>query len=1017
MNKSRLFTKEEHDRPPKFTGVQRKRHLYIDKAFTDSILSSTRSIQNKVYIALAYRYFCYTNQFFDDAFSADLKFIANQLGAKQVPKWEDYKWDSKKRHRHIILEFMGVKSFDTPEAQEIVERENHNFALSQRSFKSCFHNLVTKLRQKYIEIPNFKTIDQTIRQAYADHENTLLCCIDRELSINAKDKLNSLYEQKADGDAQKYKLTLLKRFSQKLKPTEISKNVEAFNILHDLFSHVEPAFNAMNLNIEGLKHYANNVQRAQILQISKLAINKRHLQLVAFTAHQYFTLQDIFVETLIQSVTNAFNAADKKAKEHYYSIRHAQTKHTHDLVLSAKELQKALGDIEFILKNDSMTNEEKVVQALASLKTTLSQKENLKEVVDQVESDLDSMSGEALFYHFLDEGSLKLQQRCNKLVESLQFDIHSINRPLLQAIEKFKEKSGRVDASFPVDFMSAKERKYVDTKDKFKVSLYKVILFHHIMQAIKGDVLSIKYSYKYQSLEDYLINKYEFEKDIQGYLNQAEIPDAQDPTGILDKLELTIHAQYQETNTHLLNNENEYLKTDGLGGFKLAAYRRQTADMVELEEAKIDLFPEDERVSLCEVLSTVNRVTGFLSEFVHRSNVHVKQRPEDRALVAGLIGKGCHFSQHQFSKISKQIKNSTLVTAQNNYLTSESCNQACNAIMQYVEKMALTSIYLVDNEIHTSSDGMKYTVPKDSLNARNSFRYGGREPVVSAYAFSDSRNLFPHVEVISGSEREAHYMIDGVLKNEVVKSDMHVTDTHGYTEMVFGAAHLLNISFAPRIKNVHRSKIYSFKGKKAYSSKSFPVLPDGRIRRPLIEKEWKQILRVIVSIKLGYTTASQIFKRLNSYTEDNNPLYVALKEYGRIIKSLHILRYIDNLELRQAIHKQLNKGESGNKLDRALAIGHTGLSLATREEQEEVENCKRVIKNAIVCWNYMYLTQRLIDAPSDAERRAILEKIGASSTVSWEHIVIHGEFDFSDNSLQDTHHFSYEKMHDPNVIK
>jgi hypothetical protein len=75
------------------------------------------------------------------------------------------------------------------------------------------------------------------------------------------------------------------------------------------------------------------------------------------------------------------------------------------------------------------------------------------------------------------------------------------------------------------------------------------------------------------------------------------------------------------------------------------------------------------------------------------------------------------------------------------------------------------------------------------------------------------------------------------------------------------------------------------------------------------------------------------------------------------------------------------------------------------------------IKNAIVCWNYMYLTQRLIDAPSDAERRAILEKIGASSTVSWEHIVIHGEFDFSDNSLQDTHHFSYEKMHDPNVIK
>ena len=259
-------------------------------------------------------------------------------------------------------------------------------------------------------------------------------------------------------------------------------------------------------------------------------------------------------------------------------------------------------------------------------------------------------------------------------------------------------------------------------------------------------------------------------------------------------------------------------------------------------------------------------------------------------------------------------------------------------------------------------------------------------------------------------------MIDGVLKNSVVKTDMHVTDTHGYTEMVFGAAHLMNISFAPRLKNIHRLKRYSFKGKKAYSHLQYPILPDGNINREIIEKEWSQILRVIVSIKLGYTTASQVFKRLNSYTESNNPLYVALKEFGKIIKTFHILKYIDSLELRQAIHKQLNKGESGNKLDRALAIGHSGLNYATREEHEEVENCKRVIKNAIVCWNYMYLTQKLLDAKSSLDRRALLEKIKASSTVSWEHIVIHGEFDFSDLKLQDSHHFTYEKMHDPSLI-
>lgn len=1016
MPSNRLFTPENHDTPPHFTSVQRKRHLYIDKAFREGVLANVRKAENRVFLALAYRYFCYTNQFFNTAKQSDIKFVAHQLGCQRPPDWDSYHRDTRKRHHQLILEFMGVKAYSSEEAQALVKRENRTFAISQRPFKLCFQNLVSKLRKQRLEIPSYDLLAGSIERAYSQHEQGLLATLDEHLPVSTKNKLDTLFDKLPERHARAYQLTLLKKFSQKLRPTEISKNVDAFRTLHELFVQIQPAFSALNLNVEGLKHYAQTVQRSQIFQIQRRDTKNRHLHLVAFISHQYFTLQDVFVETLIQSVTAAYNAAEKRAKEHYYNVRQTQSDNTKKLVLSSKELQQALIDLESILNSPTLTSEQKVMAALSALKSKLAHNNNINETVKQVESDLDAMSGEALFFHFLEEGSLKLQHRCNKLIDSLQFSEESLNKPLLAAITKFKEKHGNVDATFPVDFMTSKEVKYVDTKDKFKVSLYKVVLFHHVMQAIKGDVLSVEYSYKYQALDDYLLDRKEFENDVSGYLEQAHMSDYKDPTSLLDELELSIHAQYQETNEHLLQNQNEYLKADGLGGFKLSAFRRQALDLDEVEEASIDLFPEDERVSLCEVLSTVNHVTGFLNEFEHVAKSHVKERPENRALVAGLIGKGCHFSQHQFSKLSRQIKNSTLVTTQNNYLTSAHCLQASNAIMQYVERMALTSVYLVDNEVHTSSDGMKYTVPRDSLNARNSFRYGGREPVVSAYAFSDSRNLFHHVEVISGSEREAHYMIDGVLRNSVVKSDMHVTDTHGYTEMVFGASHLLNISFAPRLKNIHRLKRYSFKGKKAYSYKEYPILPDGKIKRESIEKEWDQILRVIVSIKLGYTTASQIFKRLNSYSESNNPLYIALKEFGKVIKTLHILRYIDNLELRQAIHKQLNKGESGNKLDRALAIGHSGLDYATREEQEDVENCKRVIKNAIVCWNYMYLTQKMIDAKSDTERRALLEKIKTSSTVSWEHIVIHGEFDFSDLRLQDSHHFTYDKMHDPSLI-
>jgi hypothetical protein len=32
----------------------------------------------------------------------------------------------------------------------------------------------------------------------------------------------------------------------------------------------------------------------------------------------------------------------------------------------------------------------------------------------------------------------------------------------------------------------------------------------------------------------------------------------------------------------------------------------------------------------------------------------------------------------------------------------------------------------------------------------------------------------------------APYVIDGLMHNDVVKSDVHSTDTHGYSEMIFG---------------------------------------------------------------------------------------------------------------------------------------------------------------------------------------------------------------------------------------
>ena len=126
------------------------------------------------------------------------------------------------------------------------------------------------------------------------------------------------------------------------------------------------------------------------------------------------------------------------------------------------------------------------------------------------------------------------------------------------------------------------------------------------------------------------------------------------------------------------------------------------------------------------------------------------------------------------------------------------------------------------------------------------------------------------------------------------------------------------------------------------------------------------ILRLVVTIKLKEATASDIFRRLNSYSKQNT-LYTALKAFGRIVKTLFILRYIDDVALRMAIEAQLNQVELANRFTRAVAVGNPReFAYAHQDDQQIAEACNRLIKNAIICWNYLYLEMRdLFRADSD----------------------------------------------------
>jgi hypothetical protein len=81
-----------------------------------------------------------------------------------------------------------------------------------------------------------------------------------------------------------------------------------------------------------------------------------------------------------------------------------------------------------------------------------------------------------------------------------------------------------------------------------------------------------------------------------------------------------------------------------------------------------------------------------------------------------------------------------------------------------------------------------------------------------------------------------------------------------------------------------------------------------------------------------------------------------------------------------------------------LKIKNQEFAKETKEEQLIAEGCKRLIENAIICWNYLYISQKLADAP-EAERKEMIAQMKKSSIITWHHINLLGEYDFSDEKL------------------
>ena len=159
----------------------------------------------------------------------------------------------------------------------------------------------------------------------------------------------------------------------------------------------------------------------------------------------------------------------------------------------------------------------------------------------------------------------------------------------------------------------------------------------------------------------------------------------------------------------------------------------------------------------------------------------------------------------------------------------------------------------------------------------------------------------------------------------------------------------------------------------------------------MIETHLRDMLRVAVSIKKGQITASTILRRLGTYSRKNK-LYFAFRELGKVVRTLFLLRYIDEIELRKTIHSATNKSEEFNNFTKWLFFGGQGIIAENiRHEQRKVVKYNQLVANMVILHNVEQMTQALKTFADDGQGLT-KEVLGGLSPYRTAHINRFGDY-------------------------
>lgn len=757
-------------------------------------------------------------------------------------------------------------------------------------------------------------------------------------------------------------------------PVGFLKTIERYTKFYSLGAHSWDISMIPIGKLRVLSRYAA-VARAKIIE--RMTNERKIATLAAFAIVFTTSSQDNIVDYMLKYFSELFNTADKNnKKERLRTIK--------DLDFSARSLSNACSP----LLDESVPDEKlrEIIFSMISKERLNSSIQTVDTLTKPVDQDIDYKE---LFKYYN-----TIRRFLPKLFSSIKFKANEAGKPALMAWEfltKCETKSGKDKyANAPVEGMSSSWKKTIFKDEKnIKPCPYTFWAIEEMINGIKNFDIYLENSEKYSDPRSNLIQPAEWKSKKNKIL--STLGWSENAKESLVPLKEKLNTTYLNTIKNWENNKDVRIEPKG-NKSKIVI-----SNVDKLEEPKSLLLLKKRIKSLIpdtdlpSVLLEIAYLTNFTEQFTHISQGNTRIDDLQVSICAVLIAKACNIGiKLLVHRGVPALEYDRLTWVDQNYFRSETLKLANEVLIEYFSKLDFPKNWGTGDI--ASVDGVRILTPPKTIYAGSSPKYFGRGRGITSLDMLSDFRIGLNINVVTGTLRDSLGLLELVLgQNTVIKPHEIMTDTAGYSDVIFGLFALLGYQFSPRIADMGSSKLWRFDKEADYGILN--DLTKSKLREELIVRYWDDMLRISGSLKLGTINPTNLIRMLQ---RSGKPTMLgrSIGEFGRIFKTIHHLSVMDDSDYRRRILTQLNMGESEHSLKRTLLYWKKGeLYQSTREGQEDQLYALSLVTNCIIIWNTIYI-ESAVKAMEKEGIKVDYEDKRRLSPFGYEHINIVGHYSF-----------------------